>query len=67
MPALFRLAIEVGTAANWVFTSAIMAVFVVFIGIAMYAVLSAEDPEQRKVRYKVFRDLLYFCSGRRRR
>jgi hypothetical protein len=69
MLALFRLAAEVGTAANWVivFISAIIAVFVVFIGIAMYAVFRAKDPEQRKVRYKVFRDLLHFCSGRGRR
>jgi hypothetical protein len=49
MLALFRLAAEVGTAANWVivFISAIIAVFVVFIGIAMYAVFSGSTAAHR--------------------
>lgn len=69
MLALLRFAASVGAATNWVlvFIAAVIAVFVVYVGIAMYAVLRATDPEQRKVRYQVFRDLLQcFSSGRRR-
>ncbi len=66
---LLRLLAAVGTAANWIaiFFAAIIAVFVLYLGIALYAVLRASDKEQWERRYKVFRDLLHwFDRGRRR-
>jgi hypothetical protein len=66
---LLRLLAEIGTAANWVviFTLAVVAVFVGYLGIAMHATFRASDPEQRKIRYKVFQDLLrIFVRGWRR-
>jgi hypothetical protein len=53
--------------AVWVakFCAAIVAVFVLYIGIAFWATLHASDPEQRKIRYQLFRDLLdLFRRGR---
>jgi hypothetical protein len=66
---LLRLSAEVGAAANWIviFTAAVIAVFVAYVGVAMYATLRATDPEQQKLRYKVFRDLLRIFAGKRRR
>jgi len=66
MLALLRLATEVGAAANWIviFISAVIAVFVVYLGVAMCATFRASDPEQQKLRYKVFHDLLRFFGGR---
>ncbi|HYW82172.1 MAG TPA: hypothetical protein VFB30_02880 [Spirochaetia bacterium] len=60
LPELLRLLAEIGPGAIWVFTfiAVIVAVFVVYIGIAMRAILRAQDTEQRKVLYQVFRDLL---------
>ena len=48
--------------ANWfvIFIAVIVAVFTLYIGIAMCATLRASDTAQRKIRYKVFRDLLRF-------
>jgi hypothetical protein len=66
---LLRLLTEVGAAANWIaiFIAVIIAVFMGYIGIAMYAALSAREPEQQKIRYEVFQDLLkVFVRGRRR-
>jgi predicted small integral membrane protein len=65
MLALLRVATEVGAAANWIviFISAVIAVFVAYVGIAMYATLRASDPKQQKIRYKVFHDLLRFFGG----
>jgi hypothetical protein len=41
-------------------------VFTAYIGVAMWATLRAPDAEQRKIRYKMFRDLLAaFVRGRR--
>jgi hypothetical protein len=66
---LLRLLVEVCTAASWIifFIAAVIAVFVVYVGIAMWAVIRGScDPEQRQVRYRVFRDLLrIFDRGRR--
>jgi hypothetical protein len=60
---------EVGVAASWVGTiiAAVVVIFVLYVGIALYAVLHASDEKQQKVRYRVFRDLLkVFVRGRRR-
>ena len=67
MLALLRLMAEAGTAASWIvfFIAAIVVVFTVYVGIAMWAIYCAHDPEQQKVRYKIFRDLLRaFGRGR---
>ena len=66
---LLRLLAEVGAAANWIaiFLAAVIAVFVLYLGIALYAVLHASDKEQREARYQVFRDLLDWFGRRRRR
>ena len=65
MLAMLRLATEVGTAASWIFIfiAAVTAVFALYVGAAMNAVYRASDPDQRNIRYKVFRDLLRFFGG----
>jgi hypothetical protein len=57
---LLHLLAAIGPAAIWIaiFFAVVVAAFVVFVGIAMGAVLRAEDPEQQSIRYKMFRDLL---------
>jgi len=60
---------EIGPGVVWVFIfiAAIMAVFVIYTGIALWATLRAKDAEQQKVRYQVFHDLLdLFCRRGRR-
>lgn len=64
-----RLLAEIGPQVIWVFVfiAAIVAVFVVYVGIALWATLRARDPEQRQVRYQIFHDLLdLFRRGRRK-
>lgn len=63
---LLRLEAEAGPAAIWliVFFAAVVAVFVIFIGIAMQATLHAPDPWQQQVRYQVFRDLIDLFRNR---
>lgn len=66
---LFRLLAEVGPAAGWIaiFFAVLVAVFVLYLGIAMWATLRARDPEQQHIRYQVFRDLRdLFLRGKRR-
>jgi hypothetical protein len=66
---LLRLLVEVGAAANWIiiFSLAVIAVFVGYLGIAMCAAFHAYDPEQQKIRYQIFQDLLrVFARGWRR-
>lgn len=68
---LLRVEAEVGPAAIWVaiFCAAVVAAFVVFIGIVLWTILhsSNPDPEQQKNRYQVFRDLLeLFLRGKHR-
>ena len=66
---LLRLLAELGPGVKWVFIfiAAIVAVFVIFTGIALWATLRAKDTEQQKVRYQVFHDLLdLFCRGGRK-
>jgi len=59
---LLRLVDASSPAADWIliFLAAIVAIFVLYVGIAMRAVLRAPDQDQRQVRYEVFRDLLDF-------
>jgi hypothetical protein len=66
---LLRSVAEAGPAAIWiiVFCAAVVAAFVVFIGIAMKATLDASDPRQQQIRYQVFRDLIDLFRGRRRK
>jgi hypothetical protein len=66
---LLRLLAEIGPGVIWVFIfiAAVVAVFVLYIGIALWATLRAKDPDQRTVRYQVFHDLLdLFLRGRRK-
>ena len=64
MLAVLRLAAEAGAAASWIliFIALTVAVFTLYIGIAMWATLRASDPEQRKIGYEVFRELLRFLK-----
>jgi len=57
---MLRLMAEIGPQIIWVFIFivAMMAVFMLYIGIAMHATLHAQDPRQQEIRYQVFRDLL---------
>jgi hypothetical protein len=63
------LATEIGPGVIWVFifTAAVVAVFVLYTGIALWATLRARDPEQQQVRYQVFHDLLDLFRRRRRK
>jgi hypothetical protein len=57
---LFHMSAVAGPSAAWTakFCAAVVATFVLYIGIALRATLRATDPEQRKMRYQIFRDLL---------
>jgi hypothetical protein len=66
---LLHMLTEVGAAASWVgmIIAAVVVIIVLYLGIALYAVLHASGEEQQKIRYKVFRDLLkVFVRGWRR-
>ena len=63
-----RLMAEISPQVTWVFifTAAIVVVFVLYIGIALWVTLRTKDPKQQKISYQVFRDLLeLFRRGRR--
>jgi len=64
---LFRAVTGLGPDAVWIakFCAVIVAVFVLYIGIAMWATLCAPDPDARNVRYQMFRDPLDLFRGRR--
>lgn len=66
MLALLRLVAVAGATTNWlvIFIAAVIAAFTLYVGIAMCATLRANDPDLRKIRYQVFRDLLHFFGGR---
>jgi len=66
---LLRVYAAVGPSASWIakFCAVVMAVFVLYVGIAIWATLRATDSDQRQVRYQIFRDLLdLFRRGRDR-
>jgi hypothetical protein len=63
-----RLMAEVGPQVTWVsiFIAAVVAVFVLYVGIALWVTLHAKDPRKQKISYQVFHDLLdLFRRGRR--
>jgi hypothetical protein len=66
---LLRLLAEIGPGAIWVFIfiAAVIAAFVVYVGIALVAALFANDPKQQEVRRKILRDLLRLFRRRRHR
>ena len=60
---------EIGPQIIWVFIfiAAMMAVFMLYVGIAMHATFHAQDSRQQEIRYRIFRDLLeLFLHWRRR-
>jgi hypothetical protein len=66
---LLRVSAGVGPSAIWItkFCAAVVAAFVLYVGVAIWATLHSSDPEQRKIRYQIFRDLLdLFRRGRGR-
>ena len=66
---LLRAVMDLGPGALWIamFCAVIVAVFVLYIGIAMWATLRALDPQAQNVRYQVFSDLLDLFRSRRNR
>lgn len=66
---LLRLLAGIGPGVVWVFIfiAAVVAVFVLYIGIALWATLRARDSEQRQVRYQIFHDLLDLFRRRGRK
>jgi hypothetical protein len=66
---MLRVIAEVGPGAAWimVFCAAMIAVFVLYIGIALFATLRAGDEEQRKIRFELFRELLRLFRRERHR
>jgi hypothetical protein len=66
---LLRFLAEIGPGVIWVFIfiAAVMAVFVLYIGIALWAIFRARDPEQRQVWYQIFRDLIDLFRRRGRK
>lgn len=65
---LLRVGAELGPVATWlaIFFAAVIGVFVLYVGIALHAVLHASDEPQRQVRYQIFRDLLNLFDRRKR-
>jgi hypothetical protein len=66
---LLQTSSELGSAANWLafVTAAVTAAFVLYVGIALWAVLHAADEQQRELRYQIFHDLLdLFRRGNRK-
>ena len=64
---LIRLLADAGRGIPWVaaFLAVVIAVFTLYVGVALLAVYRASDPAQARVRYRVFRDLLGLFSRRR--
>jgi hypothetical protein len=66
---LLRLMAEIGPQVIWVFIfiAAIVAVFVLYVGIALWVTLRTTDPGRQKMSYRAFRDLLdLFRRGSRK-
>ena len=64
---VIRLLESAGPMIGWisVFAAVVVMVFVLFVGVALWAVLRPSSDEQQKVRYQVFRDLLDLFRPRR--
>ena len=60
MESLVRVIAEVGPGATWLmaFIATVIAVFVLNVGIALFATLRAPDGDQRTLRHEMFRELL---------
>ena len=58
--AILRLAAEAGPGATWIviLLMAVVVTFVLYIGIAMVMAIRAKDPEQSKICYQIFHDLV---------
>ena len=65
---LLRLSTAVGPAAVGIimFAAAVVAVLLLYLGIALWSTLRARDPAQQQLRYQVFHDLLEAFLRRRR-
>jgi hypothetical protein len=65
LEAILRALADVSPQTVWVlmFFAAVVAVFVLYVSIAMVYTLRADDEQQRKGRYQVFRDLLDALIG----
>ena len=65
---VLRLMAEVGPGAIWIvgLLAIVVATFVLYVGIALWAVLRANGPEQMKIRYRIFKDLIELFDRRRR-
>lgn len=68
MGVILRVLAEFGPAAGWIakFAAAVVTALVIYLGLALVAVLRAE-PDNANIRYQVFRDLLDLFRRRRRR
>lgn len=64
---LLQMSSELGPVATWlaVFWATIVAILVLYLGIALRAVLRATDKGRREVCYQVFRDLLDLFRSRK--
>jgi len=66
---LLRVPVAIGPSAVWItkFCAVVVAIFVLYVGVAIWATLHTADPGQQKIRYQIFRDLLdLFRRGRDR-
>jgi hypothetical protein len=68
LEAMLRVLAEVGPGATWimVFLAAIIAVFALYVGIALLATLRAVDDKQQEICHQVLRDLLDLFRRRHR-
>lgn len=66
---LLRLTAEVGPEAAWamVLIAAVIATFMLYLGVAICAALRAKDTEQGKISYQIFKDLLGLFDRPRRK
>ncbi|GAA4197184.1 hypothetical protein GCM10022252_45730 [Streptosporangium oxazolinicum] len=68
METLLRFLVEMVPAVGWIgiFVAAVVAMFVLYVGIAMVATLVTRDQKRIRVRYQVFRELLCLFHRSRR-
>ncbi|GAA0938735.1 hypothetical protein [Nonomuraea longicatena] len=67
MEILLRVLAEMAPAAGWIaaFVAAVVATFVLYVGVAMAATLLTRDQKRVQIQYRVFSDLLrLFRRGR---
>ncbi|GIH78887.1 hypothetical protein [Planobispora longispora] len=68
MEILLRVLAEMAPVAGWAatFLAAVIAAFVLYVGIAMIATLLTRDQKRVQIRYRVFRELLQLFRRSRR-